>query len=125
VRQAGAGGLEAFDVVVCRELGAFGRPVPGGVPRIREPAASSTMPSPGATADGSFSGKPTYREVILCLRQCDEENHGWREGPPLRLAWKRFARLPWPSPSRLIRFKDSNEKRILLHTERRSPLPHH
>jgi hypothetical protein len=32
--------------------------------------------------------------------QCDKENHGWREGPPLTLAWKRFDLLAGPSPSR-------------------------
>src|SRR5262245_3057037 len=35
---------------------------------------------------------------VLCLWQCDKENHGWREGPPLRLAWKRFDLLPGLHP---------------------------
>ena len=60
------------------------------------------------------------RLVIVFRRwECDKENHGWREGPPLSLAWKRFDLLAGPSPSGKI---SSNEKRILLsipHARRR------
>jgi hypothetical protein len=30
--------------------------------------------------------------------QCDKENHGWCEGPPLTLAWKRLDLLPGLHP---------------------------
>lgn len=39
-------------------------------------------------------------DVVICGLQCDKENHGWREGPPLTVACKRFDPLAGPSPSR-------------------------
>src|SRR5215471_17693886 len=28
--------------------------------------------------------------LVFCRRQCDKENHGWREGPPLTESWLEF-----------------------------------
>jgi len=53
----------------------------------------------GTSAAEAQAGSPRLR-VVLRVRQCDKENHGWREGPPLTLAWKRFDLLAGPSPSR-------------------------
>jgi hypothetical protein len=38
-------------------------------------------------------------EVVFCFWQCDKENHGWREGPPLTVACESFDLLAGPSPS--------------------------
>jgi hypothetical protein len=38
--------------------------------------------------------------VVFHLWQCDKENHGWREGPPVTvLSAKVFDLLAGPSPS--------------------------
>jgi hypothetical protein len=39
-------------------------------------------------------------DIVFRFGQCDKENHGWREGPPLTVACKRFDLLAGPSPSR-------------------------
>jgi hypothetical protein len=42
--------------------------------------------------------------LVLRIGQCDKENQGWREGPPLTVS--RQVRIRGgPSPSRYIRFK--------------------
>jgi hypothetical protein len=38
--------------------------------------------------------------VVFRLWQCDKENHGWREGPPLTVPCQSFDLLAGPSPSR-------------------------
>ena len=48
-------------------------------------------------------------DVVFRLRQCDKENHGWREGPPLTVACKRFDLLAGPSPSRQNRIQTKKE----------------
>jgi hypothetical protein len=45
--------------------------------------------------------------LVLWLWQCDKENHGWREGPPLTDPSK-VAIREGPSPSRYI---NSNERK--------------
>jgi hypothetical protein len=37
--------------------------------------------------------------VVFRLRQCDKENQGWREGPPLTVACQSFDLPAGPSPS--------------------------
>ena len=39
-------------------------------------------------------------DVVLRLWQCDKENHGWREGPPLTVLCQSVDLLAGPSPSR-------------------------
>ena len=29
-------------------------------------------------------------DVVFRLWECDKENHGWREGPPVTVLWQRF-----------------------------------
>jgi hypothetical protein len=73
----------------------------------------------GISAVEAPAESPRFK-VVLRIEECDKENHGWREGPPLTLAWKRFDLLAGPSPSR--HKSDSNEKRILLYAAHRDPL---
>ena len=50
-------------------------------------------------------------DVVFRFWQCDKENHGWREGPPLTVACQ--VSICWPGlhpPGKSV----SNEKRILL-----------
>jgi hypothetical protein len=42
--------------------------------------------------------------LVLRIGQCDKENQGWREGPPLTVSCQVPIR-GGPSPSRHIRFK--------------------
>jgi hypothetical protein len=45
--------------------------------------------------------------VVFHLRQCDKENQGWREGPPLTVACQSFDLPAGPSPSGIqIRTKE-------------------
>jgi len=37
--------------------------------------------------------------VVFRLWQCDKENHGWREGPPVTVLCQVFDLLAGPSPS--------------------------
>jgi hypothetical protein len=39
-------------------------------------------------------------DVVFRLWQCDKENHGWREGPPLTVPCQSFDLLAGPSLSR-------------------------
>jgi hypothetical protein len=48
-------------------------------------------------------------DVVFRLWQCDKENHGWREGPPVTVLCQSFDLLAGPSPSGKV---SSNEKRI-------------
>ena len=49
--------------------------------------------------------------IVFRLWQCDKENHGWREGPPLTVSAKfRSAGRAFTLPVKSV----SNEKRILL-----------
>ncbi len=53
---------------------------------------------------GSRSNLPRL-DVVLGVWQCDKENHGWREGPPLTVACK--VSICWPGlhPPGKVRFK--------------------
>jgi hypothetical protein len=53
----------------------------------------------GRAAAGDPTGLPRFN-VVFRVWQCDKENHGWREGPPLTVACKRFDPLVGLSPSR-------------------------
>ena len=53
---------------------------------------------PDIAAAGGPTGSPRV-DVVFRLWQCDKENHGWREGPPLTVAAK-FRSEARPSPSR-------------------------
>lgn len=67
----------------------------------------------GAAATPAESPRIT---VVFRLRQCDKENHGWREGPPLTVCANRSIRWRGLHPPVKI---TSNEKRILLPNIRR------
>src|SRR5262245_18613700 len=57
-----------------------------------------------------LTGMPSPRiRLVLRFWQCDKENHGWREGPPLTVLCRDFD--PWGlhPPGKF----SSNEKRIL------------
>jgi hypothetical protein len=57
--------------------------------------------------------------VVFRLGQCDQENHGWREGPPLTALGKVSIRWPGLHPPAK---SDPNEKRILLCVRAREPI---
>jgi hypothetical protein len=59
-------------------------------------------------------------DVVFRVRQCDKENHGWREGLPLTVALPKFRSAGRPSPSRQSQIQ--TKKRILLSVEQREPL---
>ena len=44
-------------------------------------------------------------DVVFHLWQCDKENHGWREGPPLTVLCKSIDLLAGPSPSGKVSFE--------------------
>ena len=48
--------------------------------------------------------------VVFWLGQCDKENHGGREGPPLTESWLEFRSVEGFHPPGIF---NSNEKRIL------------
>ena len=48
--------------------------------------------------------------LVFWLWQCDKENHGWREGPPLTVSWLEFRSVEGLHPPGIF---NSNEKRIL------------
>src|ERR1700683_1218202 len=60
-------------------------------------------------------------DVVFRLWQCDKENHGWREGPPVTVLCQVFDLLAGPSPSRLNQFR--TKTRILLYVVGRQPHP--
>jgi hypothetical protein len=47
----------------------------------------------------------TRHRSVFRLGQCDKENHGWREGPPLTVPCEGFDLLAGPSPSGKVSFK--------------------
>ena len=54
--------------------------------------------------DGASPRKEIQRnhprvDVVFRLRQCDKDNQGWREGPPLTVACQSLDPLAGPSPS--------------------------
>src|SRR5260370_22035901 len=55
-------------------------------------------------AAGVPGGSPGV-DVVFRLWQCDKENHGWREGPPLTAPWQSFDLLAGPSPSGKVSFE--------------------
>jgi hypothetical protein len=65
------------------------------------------------------SWQTVQRDIVFRVKQCDKENHGWREGPPLNVSCQSSVCWPGLHPSRQISFE---QKRILLQTGRREPL---
>jgi hypothetical protein len=62
-------------------------------------------------------------DVVFRFGQCDKENHGWREGPPLTVLCESFDLLaPGLHPPAK---SASNEKRILLCVGAREFLTQH
>jgi len=43
--------------------------------------------------------------LVFRFWQCDKENHGWREGPPLTVPCQSFDPLAEPSPSGKVSFE--------------------
>ena len=54
------------------------------------------------------AGSPRV-DVVFRLWQCDKENHGWREGPPVTVLCQSFDLLAGPSPSRQNQFRTKKE----------------
>jgi hypothetical protein len=44
-------------------------------------------------------------DVVFWFRQCDKENHGWCEGPPLTVLCESSDLLAGPSPSGKVSFE--------------------
>jgi hypothetical protein len=59
-------------------------------------------------------------DVVFCFWQCDKQNHGWREGPPVTVLCQVFDPLAGPSPSGK---SVSNEKKNTA-LRCRPPAPH-
>src|ERR1022692_3011790 len=67
------------------------------------------------TAAGGPRGSPRV-DVVFCFWQCDKENHGWREGPPLTVPCESSDLLAGPSPSGKVSFEQKKNTAF-----RRSP----
>jgi hypothetical protein len=72
---------------------------PPSVADDRVVAANGTSPRQEAQRD-----HPGL-DVVFCLWQCDKDNHGWREGPPLTVPCQSFDLLDGPSPSGKVSFE--------------------
>ena len=59
-------------------------------------------------------------DVVFRLWQCDKENHGWREGPPVTVLCQSFRSAGRAFTLRLNQFR--TKTRILLYVVGRSPL---
>jgi hypothetical protein len=59
-------------------------------------------------------------DVVFYLWQCDKDNHGWREGPPLTVLWQSVDLLAGPSPSGKVNF----ERKKNTAFRRRTRAPH-
>lgn len=79
--------------------------------------------SPSVTDDGVVSAKrttarqPVQRDrpggsLVFRLGQCDKENQGWREGPPLTVSCQSFDLMAGPSPSGKISFEQKKNTTI-------------
>jgi len=62
-------------------------------------------------------------DVVFRLWQCDKENHGWREGPPLTVPCQSFDLLAGPSPSGKI--SSERKKNTPLRRWPRAPQSEH
>ena len=62
-------------------------------------------------------------DVVLRLWQCDKDNHGWREGPPLTVPCQSVDLLAGPSPSDKVSFE--REKNTVLRSWPRAPQLEH
>ena len=71
-----------------------------------------------AEAEVQRDGSPRVG-VVFRLWQCDKENQGWREGPPLTVRLPKFRSAGRAFTLRLN--SDSNEKRIQLLRPAASP----
>ena len=58
-------------------------------------------------------------DVVFCLWQCDKENHGWREGPPVTVLCQSFRSAGRAFTLRLNQFR--TKTRILLYVVGRQP----
>jgi hypothetical protein len=68
---------------------------------------------------GGPAGSPRI-DVVFCLWQCDKDNHGWREGPPLTVLWQSVDLLAGPSPSGKVNL----ERKKNTAFRRRTRTPH-
>ena len=62
-------------------------------------------------------------DVVFRLGQCDKENHGWCEGPPLTVPCESFDLLAGPSPSGKVSFQ--RKKNTALRRCPRAPHSRH
>ncbi len=59
----------------------------------------SVVPANWAPPREEIQGDHPGVDVVFVLWQCDKENHGWREGPPLTVLCESSDLLAGPSPS--------------------------
>jgi len=74
---------------------------------------SATRTAPRQQLQRNHPGSVPRVGVVFRLRQCDKENHGWREGLPLTVPCESFDPLAGPSPSGKVSFK-RNKKNTAL-----------
>jgi hypothetical protein len=55
------------------------------------------------------SNRSPRDDVVFRLWQCDKENHGWCEGPPLTVPCQSFDLLAGPSPFRQNQLRTKKE----------------
>jgi hypothetical protein len=62
-------------------------------------ADNSVVNTDGASPRQEIQRDHPRVDVVFRLRQCDKDNQGWREGPPLTVACQSLDPLAGPSPS--------------------------
>jgi hypothetical protein len=83
------------------------------------PEASAVADDRVTLANRTPSWQKVQRDIVFRVKQCDKENHGWREGPPLNVPCQ--SSVCWSGlhpPGKSV----SNKKRILLFRSRRRDL---
>ncbi len=53
-------------------------------------------------------------DVVFCIWQCDKENHGWREGPPVTVLCQSFRSAGRAFTLRLNQFERKQEYCLVL-----------
>jgi hypothetical protein len=82
------------------------------------PEASAVADDRVTLASRTPSWQKVQRNIVFRLKQCDKENHGWREGPAAERPLPKFGLLAGPSPSRQISFEQKKNTAFPTKTPR-------
>ena len=58
--------------------------------------------------------------VVFHLWQCDKENHGWREGPPLTVSWLEFRSVEGLHPPGIFKLERKKNTAVCRHPQTHS-----